>query len=60
MNEFKSVIIPKYIKHSQYARWLDGKFHICKNIVSIGTILLVVDFAENYTLAPQDKIQPKY
>ena len=60
MDEFKSVIIPKYIKHSQYVRWLDGKFYICKNKFLIGTILLVVDFAENYTLAPQDEIQPQY
>ena len=26
MDEFKSVIIPKYVKHSQYSRWLDGQF----------------------------------
>ena len=58
MNELKSVIIPKYVKHSQYARWLDGQFCICKNTFPIGTILLVVDFVENYTLAPQDEIQP--
>ena len=54
MDEFKSVIIPKYVKHSQYARWIDGQFFICKNTFSIGTILLVVDFADNYTLASQD------
>ena len=44
IDNFKSVIIPKYIKHSQCARLLDGKFHICKNTFPIGTILLVVDF----------------
>ena len=56
MDEFKSVIIPKYIKHSQYARWLDGQFRICKNTFPIVTILSVVDFVENYTLALQDEI----
>ena len=60
MDEFKSVIIPKYIKHSQYARWLDGQFHICKNTFPIGTILSIFDFAKNYTLAPQEEIQPQY
>ena len=60
MDEFKSVIIPKYVKHSQYYRWLDGQFHICKNKFPIGTILSVVDFAENYTLASQEEVQPQY
>ena len=60
MDEFKSVIIPKYIKHSPYTKWLDGKFCICKNTFPIGTILLVVDFVDNYTLALQDEIQPQY
>ncbi len=60
MDEFKSVIIPKYVKHSQYSRWLDGKFCIWKNTFPIGAILLVVDFAENYTLAPQEEVQPQY
>ena len=53
-------IIPKYVKHSQYARWIDGKNFICKTTFVIGTILSVVDFTENYTLAPQDEIQPHY
>ena len=26
MDEFKSVIIPKYVKHIHYDRWLDGQF----------------------------------
>ena len=60
MDEFKSVIIPKYVKHSQYARWLDGQFCICTNTFPIGTILSVLDFAENYTLVQQDEVQPQY
>ncbi len=60
MDEFKNVIIPKYVKHSQYARWLDGQFRICKNTFPIGTVILFVDFVENYTLAPQEEVQPQY
>jgi len=52
MDDFKSKILPKYVQHSQHARWLDNKFCLCRNIFSIGTILLVVDFAKNYTLSP--------
>ena len=57
MDEFKSVIIPKYVELSQYVKWLTVKFHICKNTFPIGTILLVVYFVENYILAPQDEVQ---
>ena len=42
MDDFKSVIIPKYVKHSQYSRWLDEKCRICKNTFPIDTILLVL------------------
>ena len=44
MDEFKSAIIPKYVKHSQYARWIDRQFRICKNKFSIGTIVSIVNF----------------
>ena len=60
VDDFKSAIIPKYGKHSQYARSLDGQFRICKNTFPIGTILSFVDFAEKYTLALQDEVQPQY
>lgn len=60
MNEFKSNIVPKYVKHTQNDRWLDDQFRICKDTFLVGSILLVVDFVENYTLAPQDEVQSQY
>ena len=33
---------------------------MCKETFSIGTIILVVDFAENYTLQPQNETQSQY
>lgn len=60
MDDFKNNFIPKYVKHSQHARWIDNEFHQCRNTFTYGTILSVVDFAENYTLAPQEKIQSQY
>ena len=60
MDDFKSNFIPRYVKYSQHARWLDNEFHQCRNTFTYGTILSVVDFAENYTLAPQEEIQYQY
>ena len=60
INEFKDKIVPKYVQHSQNAHWLDNKFCLCKNTFPIGSILSVVDFAENYTLAPQEEMQSQY
>jgi len=52
MDDFKSNFIPIYVKHSQHAWWLDNEFHQCINTFTYGTMLLVVGFVENYTLAP--------
>ena len=41
-------------------RWQDEQFRICRDTFPIETILLVVDFAENYTLQPQNEIQSQY
>lgn len=60
IKEFKDKIVPKYVRHSQCAYWLDNQFCLCKNTFPIGTILSVVDFAKNYILAPQKEIQSQY
>ena len=33
---------------------------MCKDTFPLGTIMLVVDFAENYTRKPQNEVQPMY
>ena len=33
---------------------------MCKDTFPLGTIVSVVDFAENYTLKPQNEVQPMY
>ena len=50
----------QYVKHVHVARWQDEKFRAYRDTFSIGTILSVVDFAENYTLQPHKEIQSQY
>ena len=56
LKKFESEIY-KYTKHSHRARWQDLQFKHSHEIFSAGTILSVVDFAENYTFAAQKIIK---
>ena len=47
----------QYVQHVHLAQWQDEKFRICRDSFPRGTILSIVDFAENYTLEPQNEIQ---
>ena len=49
--------IYKYTKHSHRARWKDLQFKKSREVFPPGTILSVIDFAENYTFVPQKEIQ---
>ena len=49
---FKTNLFYKYARHSYKYLWLDQQFRMCKETFPIDTIILVVDFAENYTLQP--------
>ena len=42
------------------ACWQDEQFITCTDTFPSGTILSVVDFAENYTLQIQNEIQSQY
>ena len=42
------------------ARWQDERFRTCRDTFSIGTILSVVKFVENYTLQPHNEIQSQH
>ena len=42
------------------AQWQDEQFKLCRDTFPLGTILSVVDFAENYSLQPQNEIQSQY
>jgi hypothetical protein len=46
-----------YIQHAHVSRWKDENFRICRDTFPIGTVLPMVDFAEKYTLQPQNEIQ---
>ena len=46
----------QYVKHVHVARWQDEQFRAYRDTFPFGTILSVVDFAENYTLQPQNEI----
>ena len=50
----------KYIKHSHTTWWQYVHFKQSRDVFSKGTILSVVDFAENYTLTSQKEIQSEY
>ena len=52
--------IYRYTKHSHRARWKDLQFKHSHEIFPVGTILSVVDFAENYTFTAQKEIQSEY
>ena len=41
-------------------RWQDDHFKLCRDMFPLKTILLVVGFAENYTLQLQNEIQSQY
>ena len=41
-------------------QWQDEQFKIFQDTFPLKTILSVVDFAENYTLQPQNEIQSQY
>ena len=60
MNIFHEKIIYEYARHTHRARWLDLQFKLCKYMFPLDTIVLVVDFVENYTLQPQNEVQAKY
>ena len=52
--------IQQYIQHVDVAWWQDDQFRIYLETLPLGRILSVVDFAENYTLQPQNEIQSQY
>ena len=60
MKIFREKIIYEYARHTHRVRWLDLQFKLCKDTFPLDTIVLVVDFAENYTLQPQNEVQEKY
>ena len=57
ISDFKDNLFYKYSRHSHRSQWLDQQFRMCKDSFPIGTIISVVDFAENYTLQPQNEVQ---
>ena len=57
ISDFKTNLFYKYARHSHKSQWLDQQFRTFKETFPIGTIVLVVDFADNYTLQPQNETQ---
>ena len=60
ISDFKANLFYKYARHSHKSQWLDQQFWMCKETFPIGTIISIVDFAENYTLLPQNETQSQY
>ena len=59
INLFRNQIY-KYIKHSHSARWHELQFKKSRDVFGKGTILSIVNFAENFTFTPQKEIHSKY
>lgn len=59
VSSFRAAIYP-YIAHAHGAKWQDRQFRACLASFPIGVVVSVVDFAENYTFAPQQEIQSEY
>jgi hypothetical protein len=49
--------LSKYKVHTFRQTWLARQFRACKEDFPLGTIVSVMDFAENYAFQPQDEIQ---
>ena len=47
----------KYKVHTFRQTWLARQFKACKEDFPVGSIVSVIDFAENYAFQPQDEIQ---
>jgi hypothetical protein len=60
ISDFKKNLFYEYARHSHKFQWLDQQFKMCKDSFPIGTIIFVVDFAENYTLQTQNEVQSQY
>ena len=59
ITRFRTAIYP-YIQHAHGAKWQDRQFRASIAQFPIGTVVSVVDFAKNYTFAPQQEIQSEY
>ena len=46
----------QYVQHVHVARWQDDQYGKCRENFSIGTILSVVDYDEDYTLQEKNEI----
>ena len=59
MVRFKKLIQP-YICHAFFAKWQAQQFQTLRDNFPLGTIVSVVDFAENYSFVHQKAIQSDY
>ena len=60
MNIFCEKVIYEYARHTHRARCLDFQFKLGNDTFSLDTTISIVDFAENYTLQPQNEVQENY
>ena len=59
MEDFRNLIRP-YLHHSFFAKWQAQQFQTLRDTFPHGTVLSVVDFAENYSFVHQKEIQSEY
>ena len=59
VDRFKNLIQP-YIHHEFFAKWQAQQFQTLRDNFPLGTIVSVVDFAENYSFVHQKEIQSNY
>ena len=50
----------QYVKYVHLDRWQDEQFRMCTDTFHVGIILSMVDFVENYSFQPPNKIHSQY
>ena len=59
LDRFKKLIQP-YIHHAFFTKWQAQEFQTLRDNFPLGTIVSIVDFAENYSSVHQKEIQSDY
>lgn len=55
--EYLTLKIPEFVRHDFTYWWEDAQFRKSLQVFPVGTILSIIDYAENYMMSPQDAIQ---
>ncbi|KAL3688361.1 hypothetical protein R1sor_014670 [Riccia sorocarpa] len=58
--QFMKSKLAHFVKHDFIQKWQAKQYRQCIKTFPIGTVVSVIDYAENYTFLPRNEIQSKY